>query len=240
VNRPSTLTLVALLAVVAFAQAGCSREPQGSNLMTTAPIVVADEAPASQTDAAVQVRDNRYSARFGADGGQIWIRPSAWLRPAKFTVEMWVKAEALGAYNPLLTAANTNEWNSASGFGLKYESNRVYLGVAVTSNLATGHYAPYVPPLHRWVHLAGTFDGTTHRVNVDGELVREVIDARPVYYDTDRGTLLGAGHHSNWGGPGHFKGLMDEVRVWDHARSGDDIRKAMRHDFDGPEPGLLA
>ena len=43
---------------------------------------------------------------------------------------------------------------------------------------------------------------------------------------------------SPWEQNGHFIGAMDELRIWDHARSPEQIRSNMLQQASGTEPGL--
>jgi hypothetical protein len=76
-------------------------------------------------------------------------------------------------------------------------------------------------PTGRWVHLAGTFDGTTMRLYVDG--VECGTMARPGPLKPNAFPLcLGsyeAGHEA------HFTGLLDEVRLYDRALSAAEIQR---------------
>lgn len=94
---------------------------------------------------------------------------------------------------------------------------------------------------NRWYHLCGTYDGKKMRLYIDGAEVtacdfgehRSFNDgfqlSSPLYLSVD--PYLGSGQH--------FTGLMDEVRVWDYARSGVQISAARSHVLQGDENGLV-
>lgn len=72
-----------------------------------------------------------------------------------------------------------------------------------------------------WHHIAGTYDGTTMRVYIDGTLDGQagVSLSMP---DTPQALLVGStygGSEAGWG-QGYFAGSIDEVRISDIARSG--------------------
>ena len=75
-------------------------------------------------------------------------------------------------------------------------------------------------PLGRWVHLAGTFDGRTMRLFVDGTEVASLDRPGPVqpsHFDLVIGGF--------WNGSqANFVGLVDEVRLFSRALSGDEVR----------------
>ena len=76
-------------------------------------------------------------------------------------------------------------------------------------------------PTGRWVHLAGTFDGTTMRLYVDG--TEQGTMARPGPIKPNAFPLcLGsyeAGHQA------HFSGILDDVKLYSRALPADEIRR---------------
>ena len=90
-------------------------------------------------------------------------------------------------------------------------------------------------------HVAVTFDGAYLRLFING--VEDGASPVETGFDTvDYGpqdVLIGAGNFSN---PyeRRFDGIIDEVRIWDHARSEAEIAGQMNCALDGTEPGLLA
>ena len=86
-----------------------------------------------------------------------------------------------------------------------------------------------------WNHVAQTFDGSRLKIYVNGNLVTNgvvpgVSNVNPIKY-------LGRGI------PGvvdPFKGAMDEVRIWNRARSADEIRDNYKINIDKNHPDLLA
>lgn len=76
----------------------------------------------------------------------------------------------------------------------------------------------------KWQHVAGTYDATSgqFRLYVDG---RVVISSRTRRVPNDTGDPLIIGN----GGNGTFwKGLIDDVRIWDHALTPKEICDATR------------
>jgi hypothetical protein len=74
-------------------------------------------------------------------------------------------------------------------------------------------------PLHRWSHVAVTFNGSMVRIYVNGEWIR----SRPATGDL----VDGAGALRIGGGASRrtsFRGRIDEVRIYDHALTGAEIQ----------------
>ncbi len=79
-----------------------------------------------------------------------------------------------------------------------------------------------------WHHAATTFDGQTLRLYLDGNLDAEqtfdtailpqLVSAREVF--------IAAVQPSNGNGSGFFKGVLDEVRIWEVARSQSELQEA--------------
>lgn len=67
-------------------------------------------------------------------------------------------------------------------------------------------------PLETWVHVVGTFDGTTQRLFVDGQAHDQTVAQRAVLDTAARFTLA-----SVYGAQPAFDGWLDEVAIYDYA-----------------------
>jgi len=92
----------------------------------------------------------------------------------------------------------------------------------------------------QWHHVAGTWDGTNQVIYVDGSQ-----DASRTYSgngqinSTDEPITIG--RSIDFGGPGRYlSGQIDDVRIWNLARSQQDIRSSRFHRLQGNEAGLIA
>lgn len=76
-------------------------------------------------------------------------------------------------------------------------------------------------PLHRWHHLAGTYDGKTSRIYLDGTLMNIANGSGPISYTSHNNVVLGAdagtGDKPDPQCNGYFKGGLDEIRIYDRA-----------------------
>ena len=84
---------------------------------------------------------------------------------------------------------------------------------------------------NEWNHIAATYDGTTYRLLLNGVQVFST-NLTSVPYPT---ALNSIGRVDNY-----FPGSIDEVRIWNTARTVDQIQSLMHHRVSGSTTGLLA
>ncbi|MBI1930561.1 carboxypeptidase regulatory-like domain-containing protein [Candidatus Poribacteria bacterium] len=94
--------------------------------------------------------------------------------------------------------------------------------------------------LNRWYHVAGAVDGErgVMRLFINGVEVLHQSVARGIY----RSSLplrIGSSHEEERSEHGTFAGQIDEVRVWQIARTEAEIRATMYTSLSGKEPGLV-
>ena len=78
-----------------------------------------------------------------------------------------------------------------------------------------------------WHHVAASYDGATWRLYLDGNLDAEaVVDATP-RNDSIQHFGIGAALDSTGTPAGALQGAVDEVRVWNHARTPEEIASTM-------------
>ena len=86
-----------------------------------------------------------------------------------------------------------------------------------------------------WQHIAGTYDGSTFTLYIDGAAVASTSRSGSIATNLDSLTL------GNWtGGPRPFDGSMDEVRIWNRALSAAEINANRDVELTGTETGLVA
>lgn len=96
---------------------------------------------------------------------------------------------------------------------------------------ATGANHPIVGtaavPWGEWHHVAATYDGATWRLYLDGRLdASSTVDATP-RADSIQHFGIGTTFNSEGVAAGRFEGALDEVRVWNRARTAAEIRDTM-------------
>jgi hypothetical protein len=98
--------------------------------------------------------------------------------------------------------------------------------------------APYDFETNTWYHLAGTYDGKLMTAFVNGEEVGSQRLTGPITID-DSDLMIGKGDPKYSMGE-YFQGDLGEIRIWNVARSPEDLQAAMKKRLTGKEPGLVA
>lgn len=98
---------------------------------------------------------------------------------------------------------------------------------------------PFSLNTNTWYHVAATYDGSSIKYYVDGCLVNEIPATGNVVANNWDAAI---GNKSNWpSGPEQFRGRIDEVRIWESARSEQEIKLNMNLLLDPTnEPDLRA
>ena len=138
------------------------------------------------------------------------------------TLECWVKTDLAGQDNKWFVN-RVLAGGTATGYRLGVLAGKPCFEVPLTD---WSHHlqAADLLPRNRWVHLAGTFDGKTMRIYVDGE-ERGALERPGPIHPNDFRLCLGsyeAGHQA------HFTGLLDEVRLYSRALSAAEVRQHYR------------
>ncbi|RAK63499.1 LamG-like jellyroll fold domain-containing protein [Hymenobacter edaphi] len=139
-----------------------------------------------------------------------------------FTLESWVYFAGAsfsdgGTHNTILEFGNDDIW-----FGATYGGD-----LSVYQVLSAGPL-----PTNTWVHVAYTWDGTTGRLYRNGTLIGS--NTTP---PAPGGQNLGIGY--NVGDTG-WNGYIDEVMIWNVARSASQLQADRQSGAPGTTPGLLA
>lgn len=154
---------------------------------------------------------------FDGTNDYVLFSGSATLKPALWTASAWIYAKSgAGNYRAIFHPSFSNGYDGGflmlvdgSGyFAIRYGTGSGYVGSVNSS----------VNVLGAWHHVAGTFDGTTLAVYVDGTL-RQSANASTFGY-------LASGDPSRVGisgGTSNFDGSIDEVRLYSSALSASEI-----------------
>jgi hypothetical protein len=181
------------------------------------------------------------------DGGDRVIIPnSSSLNPSQITVETRVKLDRV-AFGPGYSGTDCQYFVCKGGesydgmYGIYQgwgtSANSTRLGFSIEDWGGAGHLQTYLAlEVDRWYHVAGTYDGNTMRLYLDGSLLKSknvgsytLGNSKPLYF----------GYMDNYWFPYRLTGLMDEVRIWDYARTTTEIQETMNRSLSGAEAGLV-
>lgn len=158
--------------------------------------------------------------------GHIRIPHSPALNPTTaITIEGWVNVQD----NGLCSSIIGKDFDSAWWVGICGTTLRTYLrgGFSVRNG--------GVLPPNEWTHFAVTFDGTNRRHYINGEQV--AIFFEPGALPTN-GQPVRIGSDVSWNlSP---SGTINEIRLWNVARTTQQIRSTINVPLTAPQPGLVA
>ena len=166
--------------------------------------------------------------------GFVSIADDASLRPTELSVEAWVKrAAGSETFDGVLMKSSSNSWSD--GYGLFYDDSTGSYTFFVNNYFGESSVSAAVPE-ERWTHLAGTFDGATLRLYVDGALAAESAYAQPINHSLAELRIgAGSGNLTSW----RHEGEIDEARIWSRALSAAEIADNFLSQRAGGEAGLV-
>jgi len=154
-----------------------------------------------------------------------------------FTIEAWIFAEA---WTPAIwqgsIVAKDNQ-GPDRGFAFRCGDNGSLSFVMSVDNTWEEAFTGPIMNTNQWHHVATVVDDGEIRLYVDGvEMASHSFTGNPSHgADLD----LHIGSSAGFGGR-FFDGVLDEIRVWDVARTANEIADNTTTDFTGSEPGLVA
>ena len=207
------------------------------NQTTTAPGLVA--AYGFDEGTGVQAADASGQGNVGTLGGATWTQSgkfgsalsfdgaSSWVTVADtqtlrltggFTVEAWVNPSANTGWRSVVLKESSN----GLGYALYALNNASRPAGYVHTNSDIEVTGTAALPLNTWTHLALTFDGSTERLFVNGAQVRTAAVSGSM---ASAAGPLRFGGNSVWGE--YFRGLIDEVRIYNRALAASEIQTDM-------------
>lgn len=155
--------------------------------------------------------------------GYVRVPHSAALNPTgALTVEAWVNVDTTSC-----VSIGGKDWTEAWWLGVCDQQIRSYMRGS-SSPRTIGDV-----PADEWTHIAITFDGAKRRHYVNGEQVGSWNEAAPL---TTSNAEMRIGHDVSWSVP---PGAVDEFRVWNVARTSDELRAWINKRITSQQTGLV-
>jgi hypothetical protein len=132
------------------------------------------------------------------------------------TLEAWVRPASINAdYQSIITKPMDSTFNQISYVlhGGSRPTGTPSLGLSVSASNLTG---PATLPLNAWSHVAGTYDGVTVRLYVNGVQVASQAQNGAVLTSAES-VRIGLG----------WSGLIDDVRIYNRALAASEIQADM-------------
>jgi hypothetical protein len=186
----------------------------------------------------------------GSGSGYVSFGDPDKLDLAQFTIETWFKRT--GAGTPYQTSGGTGGLAAAIPLvthgasdtdGSALDANWMLViddttgaiaadfeDMAAGENHAIVGTTP-IPADGTWHHAAATYDGTTWHLYLDGVLEATLVVGEAPRSDSTDPSGLGAFLRTGGTPLGHFEGVLDEVRVWNYARSQAQIIADINHEL---------
>jgi len=149
-----------------------------------------------------------------------------------FTLEAWVRPRRRNREMVIISKYNRGKWGQ---YILKVDSSgRVFFHREVAP---WGQKSEARLPVGDFSHVAVVYDGSVSRIFVNGTLSREQKEGPQ---DNNPETLVLLGAMQENGRPAEFfDGDLDEIRMWDTARSPEELHHFMHVSLSGSEDGLV-
>ena len=201
------------------------------------------------------------SGGFNAAGDQyLTLGSASQLRSATFTVELWFQRTAAGTPTSTGTGGVTNAVPLITKGRAEAETAAAdvnyFLGIDATTNKLVADFeegqSGSTPSANHpitgttaiaigstWHHAAATYDGTTWNLYLDGALDGTLAVNKPANASTNVPTTVGSALTTGGVAAGFFGGTVDEVRIWDVARTGPQIAGSKDSEITGSQANLL-
>ena len=168
------------------------------------------------------------------NGSYVTVPNSPDLYLSNFTLEAWVNAASTNSGEHAVIAKQYSIYRT--GYRLGLSGNTPDLGADDGSN-PTVTVSTQVIDAGTWHHLCGTYDGSVFRVYVDGFLSGSQVSTIQLQSSS---FPLYLGQEPVNGQTRYFSGMVDEVRIWNTARSPDEINATRFCRLTGTETNLVA
>jgi hypothetical protein len=238
----------------------CTTDSCGSNTCQNTPdTALCDDGNVCTTDVCSGAA-GAFALAFDGTNDFVTFGTAAELGLPKFTIETWFRRTGTGTANTTGTNGIANlvpllAKGAPEAEGSNVDANYI-LGISTAGNVLAADFEDTATGLNHplsgttaivndtWYHAAATYDGTTWRLYLNGNLeATGNVGAFTPRSDSIQPAVLGTMHRSAGAASpqqvGFFQGVLDEARVWNYARSLAEIQAGRLRQITSA-PGLVA
>ncbi len=191
---------------------------------------------AAQLPSAPSASDMEYVLELDGTNSFVELPAGAFTNLTKVTVEGWVKWNSFRYMSRFADLALSNyTFNIQNRSRTNILRAETLVGSEVSFVTATDALRA-----GEWIHVAATAGDGGVKLYINGSLLSEAV--QPFQFDSEwtPASFLGRSRfHATGTGDEDFHGQMDEVRIWNHARTPEQIQASMSQHLTGTEPGLV-
>ena len=159
----------------------------------------------------------------GDAGGYVVVDSTKKLELETLSIEMWVKVkESTGKWQGIVCKQQAGCTNRNYGVWVQVDKSVLHAQIGANGACAFSIDGTSVITDNRWHHLAFTYDGKMGRLYVDGKLENEAPNAQS--FQSNDPITIGVPNLDNANG---LKGIIDEIRISNVARTEKEIQEAM-------------
>lgn len=146
------------------------------------------------------------------------------------TVEAWFQV------NGIVSEQSDIFYNGTEGeVGLSYINENIYFGVKTEEDLQWHNPPPFPIEIGKWYHVAGVWSNAQVSLFVNGRLMGLANTEATLHQATGHLPTIGAYCNGLGEREKFFKGIIDEVRIWNSARTQEQIQETMNQPLENPE-----
>jgi uncharacterized membrane protein len=151
-----------------------------------------------------------------------------------FTMEAWIYSTVADAnyYGFIGNQAGAQQYDRSPSLWV-YNQTQIHYDLYNESNTSCGEHSGNIVPSNQWVHIALVHDGTTLNLYANG--ISQYTSTSCSGFDLKDIPINFIGQVDNY-----FSGSIDEVRLWNIARTASQIQNNMNARLTGNETGLVA
>lgn len=155
----------------------------------------------------------------------------------QITLEAWIKPSSFGPNVWSNNIIDKESWSPQQGYMLRCgSSGKVNFNLGSNNAWNELTTSTTVLTTNTWYHVAGTYDGSYMRIYINGVCTDSI--SKNISFNDATANNLTIGDNSQVGR--NFAGSIDEVRIWNIARTKAQIQAGMNNEYCGGISGLRA